>query len=225
MKKTVIIIFLCNVFVYQLKGEGALLKSQYIECSYFFTRDDNRDDVYYFEDRDWFHEHNIFGRVGVSITKSLYAGFQLNGIITKSNTWNTTDKEFFLLYGIYAQYFFINRQKIKLFGETSLSYGDYNVSYNSIEQIDNVREKGLYYLGLTGGAKLRLFVDKLYLSASYTWQPTISKIKEFNNPYHISNYTHNTFNLGICYYLDLSLNLKLKRNPVKHKIKKGMIDC
>ena len=202
MKKVIILLLFCNVLMLQTKGESHFFKSQYINLSYFFLNDDNNDE----SNRIWVHNHYFFGKIGFSVTKSFYTGFIANGIITKSNMW-AKDNERFFLGGIYAQYFVINRPVFKLFGEGSLSYGDYNVSakYN-----ESSKEKGLFYLGITGGAKLRLFVDRLYITASYTWQPTISKIKEFNNP-HISYYTLNTFNLGICYYTDLQIKRKLKK--------------
>ena len=104
-----IFLFLLNICLCKTKGEPYLFKSQHIDAAYSFFRDDNNDH----SDRIWFHEHNFFGRVGVSITKSLYAGILLNGIVTKSNMWFTADNEFFLLYGIYTRYYFFDRKLLK----------------------------------------------------------------------------------------------------------------
>ena len=208
---TTIIILLSNICLSQVKKESYLFNSLYFDISYSFFWDTYRLD--YNNRNMWFYEHNIFGKFSISINKSLYTGLLIDCIFTKRN-YPTEHRNNYFICGIYGQYFLLNRQKFKIFGEMSLSYGDYNVHYFGISE-EPYREKGLIYLGITGGMKWRLWIDKLYFKASFTWQPTISKIKEFYRPYPPSWYTHNTLNLGICYYFG---KLPYYKKRIKTKI-------
>ena len=216
MRKKIILILLCKFCFLYVNGETYFLKKQYVDISYSLYNDIQKDEY----SKIIFREHNFFGRIGFSITQSIYSGIVLNGITTKSNLLGKENEQF-LLCGIYGQYYIFNRRRVKIFGEMSLSYGDYNAKHN--ETVSN-REKNLFYLGITGGLKWRLFIDKLWFKTSFTWQPVLTKNKDFYGQYNLGNYKHNTLNIGVCYFFDFNFNLKIK-SPKREKRKKGCDTC
>lgn len=211
MKKSIIIlILLSNLCFSQVKKESYLFNSLYFDISYFLWYDTY--DFNYASRKMWLYEHNVFGKCAISITKSLYTGVLVNGVFTKRG-YPSKHSDYYFICGIFGQYFLLNRQKVKMFVEMNLSWGDYNCYYVGLNE--PTHEKWLTYLGTTGGIKWRLGTDKLFFKMSLTTQFIISKYKEFKvKQYSPILYLHSTLNLGICYYFGKTPYCKYRQRNI-----------
>ncbi len=95
----------------------------------------------------YFHETVLSPVVGISISKSLILGVELNAILTKNSF---KDRENYFVGGALAQYDVFPNRKARLLLETTFTRGDY--CFCGVNGA--FRKTGLYYVGYGTGLEL-----------------------------------------------------------------------
>lgn len=130
------------------------------------------------------HEITWSTQVSVSITRSLYAGVQVNSIHTRGTQVPT---ENFFLTGGFLQYDFIKNEKAMGFLELNYMQGD----YCTCRPEDPYRKSGLHYIGFGPGLDYPILRSNFYVSGSFLFHFILNDFQE--------KYNYNIYKLGLSY--------------------------
>lgn len=199
--------FLSNCIFSQVKKESYLFKTLYLDVGYFYLCDS-----YNQENRKlYFHEHNFFGTFGISISKTVFAGIKVNPILTHRQYPNKHHNWYFIIDG-FCDYYFINRKYVKMYLEGSFGESDFNCFHKNLDE--PTREKGILYAGFGMGIKWNVWQNKLFINMIFMYQTIVNKSEQIKQ-WGLSSGCHNTFKLGLSYYIGKELYIKKSKNEAK----------
>ncbi len=122
--------------------------------------------LHYYEDEPGLPRYNEYTwnvNAAMQITKRLDMGVQALAIFMKPEG-NPSENHHII--GVFGQYHFIKKEKIKVFIETSINTGNYKLSRNDFYPS---YENGIVYIGFGGGVELKISrrIPRLFLDLSF----------------------------------------------------------
>ncbi|NPD48130.1 hypothetical protein HNV12_23475 [Methanococcoides sp. SA1] len=149
-------IFLFTPFL--IFAQGNFGKSFCVGSSFTFLR--------YYEDEPGLPRYNEYTwnvNVAMQITKRLDLGVQAMAIFMKPEGGPSENHH---IIGVFGQFNFIKKEKIKVFVETSFNTGNYKLSRNDFYPS---YENGIVYIGFGGGVELKISkrIPHLFLDLSF----------------------------------------------------------
>ncbi|MBN2618440.1 MAG: hypothetical protein JXR64_09055 [Spirochaetales bacterium] len=140
-----------------------------IGSSLTYIRDNDKYTYYNYDEFTW----NL--NVSVNITKRIQFGVQALSIFADGGN---TGYDYYHIVGCFMQLYYIQKQSIGLFLETSINNGNF---YFPLAQLYPSKLDNLNYIGIGGGGEIPLVKDKnLFLDISFVSYYTLFQDKKFN---------------------------------------------